>query len=296
MSQPQSDKPLAGKVAVVTGASRGAGRGIALELGAAGATVYVTGRTRRGVDNPAYNSFRREYHLNELPGSVDDTAEQLTALGGRGIPVICDYTQEAQVQALFRRVDREAGRLDILVNNAWGGHQEPPRFNAKFWELPIANWDAMLHGGVRNHILATQYAAPLLLRQQQGLIVTVSFWADGRYMGNFFYDLAKSAMNRFAFNIAEEFRPHNITSLAVSPGWMRTEFVLAVHQATESTWQDQPDLQTTESPRYVGRAVVHLACDPNVLAKSGGIYPVGDLAAEYGFTDVDGRRVPRFRI
>lgn len=291
-----SDKPLTGKVAVVTGATRGAGRGIALELGAAGATVYVTGRTRRGVANPFYDSFRREIHLDTLPGSIEETAEEVTAFGGRGIPVCCDHTQEDQVRALFRQVDQEAARLDLLVNNAWGGHQEPPRFDSKFWELPISTWDGMFNGGVRNHILATQQAAPIFLRQQQGLIVTVSFWAGGQYMGNFFYDLAKSAMNRFAYNVAEEFRPYGITSLVVSPGWMRTEFVLAVHQATEANWQEQPELQTTESPRYVGRAVVQLACDPDVIRKSGEIQYVGDLAAEYDFTDIDGRRVPRFKL
>ncbi|HEU4630867.1 MAG TPA: SDR family NAD(P)-dependent oxidoreductase [Gemmatimonadaceae bacterium] len=293
--QDTTDRPLRGRVAVVTGASRGAGRGIALELGAAGATVYVTGRSVRGERTPGYDRFLANVGLAEIPGTIDDTAEEVTRLGGVGIPVRCDHTQEAEVEALFARVAREQGALDLLVNNATGHHQDPITA-APFWEQPMSHWEGMFDRGVRNHILASRHAAPLFLRQRRGLIVTTSFWDHGKYTGSFFYDLAKATLNRLAFGLAEELRPHGVASLAVSPGWMRTELVLASFATDEAHWRDVPALAGTESPRYVGRAVVALARDPEVLARSGGVYRVGDLAREYGFTDVDGRRVPPFEI
>lgn len=298
MADKPVDRPLRGRVAVVTGGSRGAGRGIALELGAAGATVYVTGRSTRAEPAPAYSQLMALSHLSQLPGSIEDTAEELTRLGGQGIAVRCDHTREDDVAQLFERLQREQGRLDLLVNNAWGGHESfTGVFVAPFWEHPLAHWDAMFDRGVRNHLLASRCAAPLLVRQQHGLVVTTTFWDRDRYMhGNLYYDLAKAAMSRLAFGMAQDLKPHGVASIAVSPGWMRTEFVLAGHQADETTWRERPALAKTESPRYLGRAVAALAADAQVMNKTGRVLRVGDLAAEYGFTDIDGRRVPPFEL
>ena len=298
-SQEQNEPSLAGRVAVVTGASRGAGRGIALELGAAGATVYVTGRSTRAAPPTTYGPMLAASKLEVMPGTIDDTADEVTRLGGTGIAVSCDHTRDEQVAELFARVEAEQDRLDLLVNNAWGAHEtfDARNFVRPFWEQPLDQWDSMFDRGVRNHLVASRRAAPLLVRQGRGLIVTTTFWDGGAYLrGNLYYDLAKAAMNRLAFGMAEELRSHGVTSLALSPGWMRTELVLAAHDTTEATWRDRPALASTESPRYIGRAVVALAGDPQVIARSGGVYRVGDLAGEYGFTDVDGRVVAPFAI
>lgn len=288
-------------IAVVTGATRGAGRGVAVELGAAGATVYVTGRSTRAQPAAAYEQILAWSKLPAVPGSIEDTADEVTRAGGRGIAVRCDHTREDEVAALFSRVEQEQGRLDLLVNNAWGGHESfSPVFEAPFWERPMDEWDPMFNRGVRNHVLASRLAVPLMLQRRhgrQGLIVTTTFWDRHRYMmGNLFYDLAKSAMTRLAFGMAQELRPHGIASIAVSPGWMRTEFVLAGHQTDEAHWRERPELAGTESPRYLGRAVVALAADPGVMKKTGQALRVGDLAREHGFTDVDGRQVPPFEL
>ena len=285
-------------VAVVTGASRGAGRGIAQELGAAGATVYVTGRSTREQQADTYGQLMGLAGLDALPGSIDETAEEVTGMGGRGIAVRCDHTREDDVAALFERVQREAGRIDLLVNNAWGGHETfNGVFDAPFWEHPLANWDSMFDRGVRNHLLASRFAAPLMVERKRGLIVTTTFWDRDRYLrGNLFYDLAKASMTRLAFGMAQELRPHGVASLAVSPGWMRTEFVLIGHKTDEAHWQERPALARTESPRYLGRAVVALAGDAGVLGKSGAVHRVADLAREYGFTDIDGRQVEAFEL
>jgi NAD(P)-dependent dehydrogenase (short-subunit alcohol dehydrogenase family) len=285
-------------IALVTGASRGAGRGCAIELGAAGATVYVTGRSRRDKPASGYEQIQALSKLDRVPGSIDETADEVTRAGGRGIAVPCDHTDEAQVQALFERVQDECGRLDLLVNNAWGGHETfDGVFQAPFWERPMVHWDAMFDRGVRNHLLSSRLAAPMLVRQGRGLIVTTTFWDRDRYMkGNLFYDLAKAAMTRLAFGMAQELKPHGVASVALSPGWMRTEFVLAGHQTDEAHWHERPALAGTESPRYLGRAVVALAADPGVMAHSGQVLRVGDLARSYGFTDIDGRVVPPFEL
>lgn len=292
-------QPLQGCVAVVTGATRGAGRGIAVELGAAGATVYVTGRSTRTAPAGSYDAILKDTGLQAVPGGIDATADEVIQQGGHGIAVRCDHSREDQVHALFARVERENDRLDVLVNNAWGGHESLTSqwFGRPFWEQPMSHWDAMFDRGVRNHILASRHAAPILIRQQRGLIITTTFWDRDRYLrGNLFYDLAKAAMNRLAFGMAEELRPHGVASVGLSPGWMRTELVLAGHQTDEEHWQERPELARTESPRYVGRAVVALASDPEVMEKSGRVLRVGDLAREYGFTDIDGRVVPAFEI
>jgi NAD(P)-dependent dehydrogenase (short-subunit alcohol dehydrogenase family) len=283
-------------IAIVTGASRGAGRGIALELGAAGATVYVTGRSTRETPAPGYERIIALSGLGRLPGSIDQTAADVTSFGGRGIAVRCDHCREDDVAALFERVEQERGRIDLLVNNAWGGHESfDGVFDAPFWQHPMAHWDSMFDRGVRNHLLASRFAAPIMTRRKQGLIVTTTFSDRGRYLkGNLFYDLAKNAMTRLAFGMAEELRPHGIASVALVPGWMRTEFVLTGHRTDEEHWRERPALAATESPRYAGRAVVALAGDREVIGKSGQALRVGDLAREYGFTDVDGRQVPPF--
>lgn len=292
-------KTLEGIITIVTGASRGAGRGVAVELGAAGATVYVTGRSSRGAPASTYDTFLAQGGLMAMPGTIEDTADEVTAAGGRGIAVRCDHSDPEQVRALFEVIEREHGRLDVLVNNAWGGHETltSASLSAPFWEQPLTHWTSMFDHGVRNHVIACQAAAPLLMRQRRGLIVTTTFYDRGRYLkGNLFYDLAKAAMNRLAFAVAEELRPHGVTSLAVAPGWMRTELALAGFGTDEARWREVPALARTESPRYLGRAVVALAADPEVQAKSGGVHTAGELAREYGFVDVDGRVIPPFEI
>jgi NAD(P)-dependent dehydrogenase (short-subunit alcohol dehydrogenase family) len=274
---------MKGKVAIVTGASRGAGRGIALALGGAGATVYVTGRSVRG--QPTTES---------LPGTVEDTAEAVTARGGEGIAVRCDHTVDSDVEGLFARVRREQGRLDLLVNNAWGGyeHHDYRKFSAPFHEQPLRHWDGMFTAGLRAALVASHFAAPLMLEQGHGLIVNITAWDREKFLVNVFYDVAKNAINRMIFGISRELKPFNIAAVALAPGFMRTERVAGAFEAAGN----KDYLNFTESPEYVGRAVVAIAADPDVLEKSGRVLAVGDLAQEYGFNDVDGRRIPPFRI
>lgn len=279
---------LKGKVAVVTGASRGGGRGIALALGKDGATVYVTGRSIRG------NSTRPD-----LPGTtIEDTAEQVTTRGGVGIPVRCDHTVDEEVAALFERVKQEQSRLDVLANNVWGGYENysDETFDVPFWEQPLWRWDKMFTAGVRAHFTASRLAALLMMSRRQGLIVNTTAWDRGKYLGNVPYYVAKTAVNRMAYGMALELRVHDIAIVALAPGWMRTEDVLRRFRTDEQHWQEVPALRDTESTEYVGRAVVALATDPNIMQKSGNTLMVGDLACEYGFTDIDGRQVPPFRI
>ncbi|MGJ7535366.1 MULTISPECIES: SDR family oxidoreductase [unclassified Variovorax] len=298
MQNEKTQRPLKDCVAVVTGASRGAGRGIALELGAAGATVYVTGRSTREQPAQTYGQLLALSDMQAVPGSIDDTADELTRMGGHGIAVQCDHTREEEVAALFARVEREAGRIDLLVNNAWGGHETfNGVFEAPFWEHPLSNWDSMFDRGVRNHLVASRCAAPLMARRKKGLITTTTFWDRGHYLrGSLFYDLAKASMTRLAFGMAQDLRPHGVASIAVSPGWMRTEFVLAGHKTDEAHWHERPALARTESPRYLGRAIAALAGDARVMDKSGEVLRVADLAREYGFTDIDGRQVEAFEM
>ena len=271
------------KVAVVTGASRGAGRGIALALAEVGATVYVTGRSVRG-----------EATTENLPGTIDETAETVTARGGAGIAVRCDHRVDSDVERLFARVQHEQGRLDLLVNNAWGGYEQHDyrKFTAPFYEQPLRHWDGMFTAGVRAALVASRFAASLMLPQRHGLIVNITAWDRDKYLVNVFYDVAKGAINRMTYGIARDLRQHNIAAVALAPGFIRTERVAAAFEAAGN----KDYLNFTESPQYVGRAVVALASDQKVLAKSGKVLAVGDLAEEYGFADVDGRRIPAFRI
>ena len=244
---------LKGKVAVVTGASRGIGRGIALVLGEAGATVYVTGRSMRGSTT------------ENMKGSIEETAEAVSARGGQGIAVRCNQTVDEEVEALFSRVSEEQqGRLDLLVNNVWGGYEqyEFDRFTLPFWEQPLRHWQGMFEAGVRAHLVASRLAAPLMLAERKGLIINTVAWDRGLYLGNLFYDVAKAAIIRMAFGMSEELRPHGVAAIALAPGFVRTERVMAAHAL-------QPfPLDRTESPEYTGRAVALLAVDPRMMEKS----------------------------
>jgi NAD(P)-dependent dehydrogenase (short-subunit alcohol dehydrogenase family) len=276
-------KPLQGKVAVVTGSSRGAGRGIALVPGEAGATVYVTGRSVAGAAT-----------TENLPGTIDETAQAVTARGGAGIAVRCDHTLEAEVAALFAQVQREQHRLDILVSNAWGGYEQYDyqSFTAPFYAQPLRHWAGRFTAGVRASFIAARCAIPLMLPQQRGLIVNVTAWDDDKYLGNLFYDVAKAAVNRMAYGLARELKAPGIAAIALAPGFMRTERVAAMFEAAGH----RDYLNFTESPEYAGRAIVALATDEQVMKKSGRVLRVGDLAEEYGFTDIDGRLIPAFVI
>ncbi len=278
---------LAGKIALVSGASRGAGRGIAQVLGEEGATVYVTGRSTRG--GPA---------TEDKPGTIDQTAEMVTSRGGAGIPVRCDHTVDAEVKALLDRVQHEQGWLDLLVNNVWGGYEryDGASFDAAFWEQPLWRWDRMFDAGVRAHYSTSRQAAPIMIAQHSGLIINTTFWDRNKCLSSLPYDLAKTAINRLAYAMALELRPHGVAAVALSPGWMRTEAILRAYDTDEEHWQQIPDLARTESPQYIGRAVAALAADPKVMEKTGRILTAGDLAREYGFTDHDGRQPPAYRM
>jgi NAD(P)-dependent dehydrogenase (short-subunit alcohol dehydrogenase family) len=220
---------LRGSVAVVTGASRGIGKGIALALGEAGATVYVTGRSEAGVTTEG------------LPGTIQETAEAVTQRGGQGIPVRCDHTADAEVEALFARVKQEQGRLDLLVNNVWGGYEQFDwsRFAVPFWEQSLRHWSGMFEAGVRAHLVASQLAVPLMLTSRRGLIVHTTAWDRDKYLGNLFYDLAKATVNRMAFGMARELQPHHVAVVALAPGFVGTERVRAAFAAAgraPGTW------------------------------------------------------------
>ncbi|WP_188454818.1 SDR family NAD(P)-dependent oxidoreductase [Virgibacillus oceani] len=276
-------KPLNGKIALVTGGSRGAGRGIALELGKAGATVYITGRSTGG------NS------TNNWPGTIDDTVSQIEASGGKGIAIRCDHTNDLETELAIGQIREEQGKLDILINNVWGAHDLG--VDAKpFWELPLRNWDTMFTAGVRAQLATNHFAIPLLRETKQALIVHTTFWDKGKYTGQFYYDLAKNALTRMAYGLSIEVKQDNIAVVAVSPGFMRTELVLKYHHADENNWQQSEELKRTETPFYVGRGIKELACDPDVMKKSGQVFRVGDLAKEYQFTDIDGQYIPPFTI
>lgn len=255
-------------VALVTGASRGVGRGIALVLGSAGATVYFTGRTL-------------EAGAAKLPGSLAETAAEIEARGGKPIPVACDHADDAQVRDLFERIRDEQEALDVLVNNVFAVPNERMH-GVPFWEQPISMWDQMHRVGLRSHFVASQLAAPQMIQRKKGLMVHVSSWAGVSYQLNAAYGVGKAAVNRLAADLARELRPHGVASVALVPGIVRTERIV-------SDIENLPfDLSVSESPELSGRAVVALAEDPNVMSRTGRTLVVAELAAEYGFTDVDG--------
>lgn len=287
-------RSLHGRVALVTGASRGAGRAIAAVLGEHGATVYVTGRSVRGQPT-----------TDNLPGTIEESAEEVTRRGGQGVALRCDHANEIEVESLFRKIREERGRLDILVNNAWGGYEGERLMPAYFWQAPLRLWDAMFERGLKAHLLATYFAIPLMIESSSaaartkslhapGLIVSTVAWDHDKYIGNF-YDLAKHSIVRLLWGLAIELRQHHIATVALAPGFMRTERVMS-HANGEADWKKIPWLKKSESPEYVGRAVAALTGDSRLMRKSGKTFHVGELAREYGFTDIDGRRVPPFRI
>jgi dehydrogenase/reductase SDR family member 1 len=257
---------LRGKVAIVTGASRGVGRGAALGLGEAGATVYVTGRTL--APGP-------------LPGTIDETAEQVTALGGRGVAVRCDHAVDAEVAALFERVLAAEGRLDVLVNNAFAVPEG--RLVAPFWELPLAQWDTMHQVGLRSHYVAAWHAAQHMVPTRRGLIVNVSSFGAKIYAVNVAYGVGKAGVDRMSRDMGRELAPHGVTCVSLWPGIVRTERLLLEPQRLGFDAS-----QNAESPHFTGRAIAALAADANVASKSGQALVVAELAREYGFTDVDG--------
>ncbi|MFE9173040.1 SDR family oxidoreductase [Streptomyces kebangsaanensis] len=283
--------PLQGKVALVAGATRGAGRGIAVELGAAGATVYVTGRTTR--------AHRSEY---DRPETIEDTADLVTEAGGHGIAVPTDHLEPDRVRALVDRIAREQDRLDVLVNDIWGA-EHLFEWDTPVWEHDLAGGLRLLRLAVETHAITSHHALPLLLRRPGGLVVEMT---DGTaeynrdtYRVNFFYDLAKASVLRMAFALAHELGPRGATALALTPGWMRSELMLDHFGVTEDDWRDaldqEPHFAISETPRYVGRAVAALAADPDVARWNGRSLSSGALARVYGFTDLDGSRPDAWR-
>jgi NAD(P)-dependent dehydrogenase (short-subunit alcohol dehydrogenase family) len=283
-------KPLEGRVALVAGATRAAGRGIAVELGAAGATVYCTGRTTR--------ARRSEM---DRPETIEETAELVTRAGGRGIAVAVDHLVLAEVRALVERIDREQGALHVLVNDIFGGTKM--EWNKTVWESDLEYGLHTLRLAVDTHAITAHFALPLLVRSPGGLVVEVT---DGtaeynarNYRVSFFYDLVKAANLRMAWALGHELAPHRATAVAITPGWMRSEVMLEVFGVTEANWRDalerQPHFAISETPAFVGRAVAALAADPDVARWNGQSLSSGQLAKVYGFTDVDGSRPDAWR-
>ncbi|ATB47898.1 SDR family oxidoreductase [Corallococcus macrosporus] len=282
---------LKGRVALVAGGTRGAGRGIAVQLGAAGATVYVTGRTTRAQ--------RSEQNR---PETIEETAELVTAAGGLGIPVQTDHLVPGQVQSLVERIDREQGRLDVLVNDIWGG-EHIFEWNKSVWEHSLDKGLRLLRLGVDTHLITSHFALPLLIRRPGGLVVEVT---DGtaeynatKYRISTFYDLAKASVLRLAWSQAQELKPHGGTAIALTPGWMRSEGMLEHFGVTEANWRDatvkEPHFVISESPAYVGRAVSALAADADRARWNGQSLSSGQLARVYGFTDLDGSQPDAWR-
>lgn len=275
-------QPLRGKIAVVAGATRGAGRGIACMLGEAGATVYCTGRSVRG--RPA---------SGQRPETIEETAEMVTGYGGEGIAVQVDHSIPEQVEAFFARVKAEQGRLDILINDIWGG-ESLTEWGVPFWEMDIQKALLMQQRAIHTHLITSRYGVPLLVEQGSGLVIEITDGDSLEYRGNLPYDLVKTSVIRLAFSMAHELRNTGVTALAVTPGFLRSEEMLDYFGVTEANWQDgakqEPHFIASETPYFVGRAVAALAADPNVAAKSGGAYASWTLSDEYGFIDIDGAR------
>ncbi|MGW6406712.1 SDR family oxidoreductase [Streptomyces vinaceus] len=287
----EARRTLEGRVALVAGATRGAGRGTAVQLGARGATVYVTGRSTRGG--------RSEY---DRPETVEETAELVTAAGGQGIAVVADHLVPAQVEAVVGRIDAEQGRLDVLVNDIWGG-EKLFEWDSTVWEHDLDKGLRILRLAVDTHAITSHFALPLLLREPGGLVVEMT---DGtaeynaaNYRVSFFYDLAKSAVLRMAFALGHELGPRGATAVALTPGWLRSEMMLDNFGVREENWRDalaqMPHFAISETPSYVGRGVAALAADPGVARWNGQSLSSAQLAREYGFTDLDGSRPDAWR-
>jgi NAD(P)-dependent dehydrogenase (short-subunit alcohol dehydrogenase family) len=283
-------RTLAGKVALVAGGTRGAGRGIAVQLGAAGATVYVTGRTSR--------SQRSEMNR---PETIEETADLVGRAGGRAVPVRVDHLVPDEVRALVTRIQDEQGALHVLVNDIWGA--TTMEWNKSVWESSLEIGLRTVRLGVETHAITSHFALPLLIKTAGGLVVEVTDGTDeynaGHYRVSFFYDLAKASVNRMAFALAQELRPYGATAVSLTPGWLRSEAMLDAYGVTESNWRDattrSPHFAISESPAFVGRAVAALAQDPDVSRWNGKSLSSGQLAKVYGFTDVDGSQPDAWR-
>ncbi len=267
---------LSGKVAVVTGASRGVGKGIAMGLGEAGATVYVTGRT-----------IKDKTDAGKLGGTVFTTAEEVTAIGGKGIGIQCDHTDDAQVEAAFQRIAKESKKIDVLVNNAWAGYEnmrEGSKFTyfKPFWEQPFWRWDAMFHAGVRAAYTSSAFAARLMTKKKRGLIVNISFWSAQVYLSNAQYGASKAAVDKMSEYMAHELKKFNVAVVSLYPGLVRTESVLKSAKHF--------DMSNSESPQFIGRVVAALAADPDIMKKSGQVLVAAQEALEYGIQDIDGKQ------
>ncbi|MFI6824389.1 SDR family oxidoreductase [Micromonospora sp. NPDC050187] len=284
-------KSLTGKTALVAGATRGAGRQIAVQLGAAGATVYATGRSSR--------AGRSEL---DRPETIEETAELVTAAGGTGIAVRVDHLVPEQVRDLVARIDAEQGRLDVLVNDIWGA-ESLVTWHTPIWEQPLDAGLRTLRLAIDTHIVTSHFALPLLIRKPGGLVVEIgdgtTAYNDDNYRLSLFYDLAKVAVNRLAFAQARELEPHGATAVALTPGWLRSEVMLEHFGVTEENWRDalakEPHFAISETPALVGRAVAALAADPDRARWNGRSVSSGELARVYGFTDVDGSRPDAWR-
>jgi dehydrogenase/reductase SDR family member 1 len=269
--------PLHEKIALVTGASRGIGKGIAQALGEAGATVYLTGRTEDLTSATV-----------PLPGTIHETAALVTQAGGQGIAVRCDHGDDDQVRAVFDRIRTEQGRLDLLVNNAWAGYQAKQRskksgFHTSFWKLPPAFWDTMFTVGVRSHYVASKYAAEMMVQQGSGLIVQLTASAGEKYSENVAYGVSKAAVDRMTADMAHELQPYPVAVVGLCPDIVATEMLMKARKSqTLAKWM--------ETPLFVGRAIVALASDPQIRMKTGKVYRTRALAQEYGFTDVGGHQ------
>jgi dehydrogenase/reductase SDR family protein 1 len=275
---------LKGKVAIVTGASRGVGKGIALGLGELGATVYITGRT-----------LNKEDATVPLTGTINETAEEVNKIGGIGIPVKCDHRNDNEVKALFNRVEDEQGKLDILVNNAWAGYENIAKvtkpeeyiFDAPFWKQPLSLWDDMHTVGLRSTYVASVFAVPIMIKQNDGLIVNVSFFAGRKYMSNVAYGVCKAAVDRLTADTVIELKDYGITVISLYPGLVRTEGVMRN--------KDFFDLSNSESPQFLGRCVAAIAGDRNKHSETGKILIAAEVAQKYGFTDIDGKQPKSLR-
>jgi len=279
-------KPLEGKIALVAGATRGAGRGIALELGAAGATVYATGRSVRG--NPS--DYAR-------PETIEETAELIEMMGGKAVAVRVDHLDPEAVRALVERIRREQGRLDVLVNDIWGG-EKLFEWDKPVWEHSLENGLKMLRLGIDTHLITAHFALPLLIENPGGLLVEVTDgtaeYNERNYRLSPFYDLCKVAPTRMAWAHAKDLAPHKATAISITPGWLRSEMMLEHFGVTEANWRDaiagQPDFAISETPRFVGRAIAAIAADPEKARWNGQSLSSGGVAQEYGFDDLDGSR------
>jgi dehydrogenase/reductase SDR family protein 1 len=267
---------MKGKITVVTGASRGVGKGVALGLGEAGATVYITGRT-----------VKNKTDVEKLGGTIYQTAEDVTAIGGRGIAIHCDHRDDEQVETAFKQITKESKRIDVLVNNAWGGYEKMVEgskltFFKPFWEQPFWRWDAMFDAGVRAAYTGSALAARTMIKKKSGLIVNISFWSAQVYLNNTQSGVSKAAVDKMTEYTARELRKFNVAVVSLYPGLVRTESIMrnAKHF----------DMSNSESPQFIGRVIAALASDPNIMNKSGKVLVAAQEALEYGIQDIDGKQ------